>query len=321
MKYFSNKPVNTGRQPEIDMSKAFMILLMIMIHVFQGLAPETKGFLQTIMGYGAGFFGAGSFMIFMGIGMRFSRHQGSKDLVIRGIALLTVSQLKNLLDAYHEEVTRSGFLRNFLLDALSPTETDSQLGMLSLPSSDWCLFVIECDESFTGTYAYQTVENGFASGQNDLCCELDAQHLVLVKDAGSLDIPLFSRTLVDTLRSEAMIQTHVGYSSPVADFKQLASSYQEARIALSIRRTFYAEQDTASYNQLGLGRLIAELPAEPCRIYLKEMFADFVPDELTEEERNTIQIFYENNHHRKSYTSMYGAIESRYDAKKGFGSR
>ena len=32
-------------------------------------------------------------------------------------------------------------------------------------------------------------------------------------------------------------------------------------------------------------------------------------------------IFYENNHHRKSYTSMYGAIESRYDAKKGFGSR
>ena len=97
MKYFSNKPVNTGRQPEIDMSKAFMILLMIMIHVFQGLAPETKGFLQTIMGYGAGFFGAGSFMIFMGIGMRFSRHQDSKNLVIRGIALLTVSQLKNLL--------------------------------------------------------------------------------------------------------------------------------------------------------------------------------------------------------------------------------
>lgn len=97
MQYFSDKPVNTGRQPEIDMSKAFMILLMIMIHAFQGLAPESKGFLQNIMGYGAGFFGAGSFMIFMGIGMRFSRHQGSKNLVIRGIALLTVSQLKNLL--------------------------------------------------------------------------------------------------------------------------------------------------------------------------------------------------------------------------------
>ena len=99
MKYFSDKPVNTGRQPEIDMSKAFMILLMIMIHAFQGVAPEAKGFLQTIMGYGAGFFGAGSFMIFMGIGMRFSRHQGSKNLVIRGIALLTISQLKNLLVA------------------------------------------------------------------------------------------------------------------------------------------------------------------------------------------------------------------------------
>ena len=97
MKYFSNKPVNTDRQPEIDMSKAFMILLMIMIHVFQGVAPEAKGFLQTIMGYGAGFFGGGSFMIFMGISMRFSRHQDSKNLVTRGIALLTVSQLKNLL--------------------------------------------------------------------------------------------------------------------------------------------------------------------------------------------------------------------------------
>ena len=36
-------------------------------------------------------------MIFMGISMRFSRHQDSKNLVTRGIALLTVSQLKNLL--------------------------------------------------------------------------------------------------------------------------------------------------------------------------------------------------------------------------------
>lgn len=97
MSYLTNKNVNNGRQPEIDMSKAVCIILMIMLHAFDQLAHVNDGIMMTFLHSSAGFLGAGAFMICMGIGMRYSRHQDPMSNVIRGIALLTVSQLVNLL--------------------------------------------------------------------------------------------------------------------------------------------------------------------------------------------------------------------------------
>lgn len=79
------------------MSKAVCIILMIMLHAFDQLAHVNDGIMMTFLHSSAGFLGAGAFMICMGIGMRYSRHQDPMSNVTRGIALLTVSQLVNLL--------------------------------------------------------------------------------------------------------------------------------------------------------------------------------------------------------------------------------
>ena len=97
MKYLENKRVNTGRQPEIDMAKGVGIISMILIHAFQGCAPESEGILRTTPAVYNGLFGAGVFIVCTGIGMRYSRHQEPKDYAARGIALLTIAQLVNLL--------------------------------------------------------------------------------------------------------------------------------------------------------------------------------------------------------------------------------
>ena len=96
MKYLADEKVNTGRQPEIDMIKAVIIILMIVVHSFQGFL-QNSGFLTNAI-YNTGYInGAAAFMICMGIGMRYSRRQDPKDTALRGIALLTVGQLLNLL--------------------------------------------------------------------------------------------------------------------------------------------------------------------------------------------------------------------------------
>ena len=97
MKYLENKRVNTGRQPEIDMAKGVGIISMILIHAFQECAPESEGILRTIPAVYNGLFGAGVFIVCTGIEMRYSRHQEPKDYAARGIALLTIAQLVNLL--------------------------------------------------------------------------------------------------------------------------------------------------------------------------------------------------------------------------------
>ena len=96
MKYLADEKVNTGRQPEIDMTKAVIIILMIVVHSFQGFL-QNSGFLTNAI-YNTGYInGAAAFMICMGIGMRYSRRKDPKDTALRGIALLTVGQLLNLL--------------------------------------------------------------------------------------------------------------------------------------------------------------------------------------------------------------------------------
>ena len=97
MKYLSSEKVNTGRQPEIDILKAICVISMIFIHTVQGCAPGSKGILLDIIIWFNGLFGLGVFIVCAGIGMRYSRHQEPKDNAIRGVALLTISQLVNLL--------------------------------------------------------------------------------------------------------------------------------------------------------------------------------------------------------------------------------
>lgn len=93
---FSEEKVNHGRQPEIDCLKAFCIIPMIFLHTFEEMAEcesSIKLFLQII----ESFSGAAAFMICMGLGSRYSRHQSPRDYLLRGFEIFTLGQLLYLL--------------------------------------------------------------------------------------------------------------------------------------------------------------------------------------------------------------------------------
>ncbi|MDE6888750.1 MAG: helix-turn-helix domain-containing protein [Eubacterium sp.] len=247
----------------------------------------------------------------------------SQSLDSLTIGRLTVCHLRHLLESQEESVTKSGFIRNLVNGSLTASEISRQIKKLRLSSATWAAFAIECREGFADSYAYQLLEHAFAGHKLDLCCELDETHLLLVKDISNIlkeykhtskekgirkkkndaadaeqtaaSLKLFAQTLVDTLRAEALVQTYVGYSTCADSFSQLTRIYHEALTALNIRRTFFEERDTIAYDRLGIGRLIAELPADLCNAFLYEVFGTHLPDDLDEETQNTIQKFYENN--------------------------
>lgn len=243
------------------------------------------------------------------------------------IGRLTVCQLRHLLESQDDSVTKSGFIRNLINGGLAPAEINRQAKKLKLSAVTWAAFVIECEEGFADSYAYQMLEHAFAGHKMDFCCELDENHLLLIKDTSNIlkeykavttdsgaksprrkkdaepadtiqlasSLHFFAQTLVDTLRAEALLQTHVGCSTTAESFSELARIYREASAALQIRHTFFTERDTIAYDKLGAGRLIAELPIDLCREFLYEVFGTHIPDDLDEEAQNTIQKFYENN--------------------------
>ncbi|MCR5747638.1 MAG: DUF1624 domain-containing protein [Lachnospiraceae bacterium] len=94
--FFSDERINTGRQIELDMIKALCIILMIISHTFDVLVDDPSA-IKTFIEVVDVFLGAAIFMFCMGVGMRYSRHQEAKDFLIRGIDLLTVGQILNLI--------------------------------------------------------------------------------------------------------------------------------------------------------------------------------------------------------------------------------
>ncbi len=97
MYFFGKKAINKGRQPEIDWLKAICILMMILLHAYDDCSSEPGGILYVFIDYASSFLGAAAFMICMGIGMRYSRRQDTKNYLLRGWELLTVGQLLNLV--------------------------------------------------------------------------------------------------------------------------------------------------------------------------------------------------------------------------------
>ena len=62
------------------------------------------------------------------------------------IGRLTVCQLKHLLESQEDSITKSGFIRNLVNGALTPSEISRQIKRLKLSPARWAAFVIECDE-------------------------------------------------------------------------------------------------------------------------------------------------------------------------------
>ena len=91
---FSNVKANMGHQAEFDYFKAFLIFIMVFVHFYENFSRDNISLIVEIIGFISG---AGGFMLLMGIGMKYSRHQEMSNYISRGINLITKGQVANLL--------------------------------------------------------------------------------------------------------------------------------------------------------------------------------------------------------------------------------
>ncbi len=81
----------------------------------------------------------------------------------------------------------------------------------------------------------------------------------------------------------------------VMGIKDLARSFKEAQVAMEVGKVFDTEQTIVSYDNLGIARLIYQLPTTLCDMFLKEVFKRGSIESLDHETLFTIQRFFENN--------------------------
>jgi carbohydrate diacid regulator len=97
------------------------------------------------------------------------------------------------------------------------------------------------------------------------------------------------------LGTEAMVSARAAYGTIVPDLKDLSKSFKEAHMAMDVGRIFYPGRSILSYNELGIGRLIYQLPVNLCQMFLREIFGDYDPSSIDQETLATIKTFFDNN--------------------------
>ena len=70
--------------------------------------------------------------------------------------------------------------------------------------------------------------------------------------------------------------------------RDLARAYKEAGVAIEVGKVFDTEKSIINYENLGIGRLIYQLPTTLCEMFLQEVFKKNPIDSLDQETLFTI---------------------------------
>ena len=104
-----------------------------------------------------------------------------------------------------------------------------------------------------------------------------------------------AKDIEDTLLNEIQMKVQIGIGSISTQLKDIAKSFKEAQVALEVGAVFDTETNIITYENLGIARLIYQLPTTMCEMFLEEVFRKGSIDALDQETLFTIQKFFENN--------------------------
>jgi carbohydrate diacid regulator len=109
------------------------------------------------------------------------------------------------------------------------------------------------------------------------------------------DVAKAAMQIYDLFVSKGHENLHVSYGTIVNEIREVSRSYKEAKMALDVGKIFFDERNVIAYSELGIGRLIYQLPIPLCKMFIKEIFDGKSPDDFDEETIMTINKFFENS--------------------------
>ena len=215
------------------------------------------------------------------------------------VGKMAVLQLQNLLVAYKERFDKDNFVKNLLLDNLLLIDIYNRAKKLHIETEVKRVVYIVETKNEKDNSAFETLRTLFPPKSKDFITAVDEKNIIIVKEvkAGSSfeDIMKLANTMLDMLNTEAMSRVHIAIGTVVNEIKEVSKSYKEAKMALDVGKIFYSEKNIVAYSNLGIGRLIYQLPLPLCKMFIKEIFGSKSPDNFDDEILTTINKFFENS--------------------------
>lgn len=112
--------------------------------------------------------------------------------------------------------------------------------------------------------AMDVISNLYPDRQTDYVLSINETDIALVKQLGETadarELYRIAQTVQDTLAKDLAIKTVIGIGTIVNHVRDLARAYKEAQVAIDVGKVFDTERSIINYENLGIGRLIYQLP-------------------------------------------------------------
>ncbi|MGN1082208.1 MAG: PucR family transcriptional regulator, partial [Candidatus Avispirillum sp.] len=224
--------------------------------------------------------------------------EGEDKMADKLASILSIS-LSNIKNLYDEKYDRNSFIKNIILDNILPSDIYIKSKELHFDTDEPRVVFLIKFLNKTEVLPFDAVQNIFPDKNKDYVINVGEHDIVLVKELGAgsdnKKIEKLAKSIADTLNAEFFAKVTIGIGTVVENIKDLARSYKEAQVALEVGKVFDTEKNIISYENLGIGRLIYQLPTTLCEMFLQEVFKDGSLDNLDRETLLTIQCFFENN--------------------------
>ena len=221
------------------------------------------------------------------------------DEMARSLCVMAYVALNGAKTYYEEKHDKGTFVKNIITDNILPGDVYIRAKELHFVTDvPRAVFLIR-QVGRADVAAVDVLSGMFTDKQQDFVLSINETDIALVKQIApnteKADLIKMAQHIEDTLRSELFVKTVIGIGTVAGHLRELADSYKEAQVAIEVGKVFDTEKSIINYENLGIGRLIYQLPTTLCEIFLSEVFKKNSIDTLDQETLFTINKFFENN--------------------------
>jgi carbohydrate diacid regulator len=222
------------------------------------------------------------------------------DSVGRTVCAMACVALNSAKAYYEEKHDKGSFIKNIISDNILISDIYMRAKELHVPVEvNRGVFVIRPIDERLESVPVDVIQGLFPDRQNDFVLSMGEADVALIhqlpENADGHDLDKAAQMIGEALKVDGESSVFVGVGTIATHLRDLAKSYKEAQIAIEVGKVFDTERYIVNYENLGIGRLIYQLPTTLCEMFLQEVFKKNPIDALDQETLFTIYKFFENN--------------------------
>lgn len=235
----------------------------------------------------------------VGSRFEFAAFVKGNDQMARSLCVVMGVALNEAKINYEEKYNKATFVKNIISDNILPGDVYARAKELRFVTDVPRAVLLVQQMDRTDVMVLDVVQRLFPDKQADFVFSISETDIVVIKELtgeeSAEDLEELAKQVENAIHSELMVKVIIGIGTVAGHLRELADRYKEAQVAIEVGKIFEPEKTIIRYENLGIGRIIYQLPVTLCEMFLSEVFKKNPIESLDADTLDTINKFFENN--------------------------